>query len=400
VDIIDIPGLTSGENDYNAVFISHHHGDHCGLLGRVNKRTRIYMSEATKNVLEITADFVGKPMPTVHKLLIPRIPETIGDITVTPYPVKHSAWGAMMFFVQSGEAKLLYTGDFNDIDEADYEKLTGVDVLLCEGTNISVKRDETEENVKTDAVDIIEKTQGDVFVLCSTTNINRIQAIDAACLACSPPHILVFDPYFHAIMQNVGCEIKSETVQFLPRGITKGYAPRMDKYHTWFGKIPSKEVYIKAEDIAPMENLVFMVRQSMSGFLVRLAGHKVGISPPKGNRNDYLSYRTNVIAKKPLEGSVLIYSIWRGYENTKETAEFLELCRELGMAIQYLHVSGHAYREHLESSVIRLNPKMLVPIHTEKPENYHGIKGMHDRVVMLEKWQVLNCKTGNKVNQQ
>ena len=394
-DNIDIPGLTSGKNAFDAVFISHHHGDHCGLLGRINDEIKVYMSEITKNVLEITADFVGKPAPSVHKVLVPRNPESIGDITVTPLPVKHSAWGAMMFLVQSGETKLLYTGDFNDIDEDDYKILENIDILLCEGTNVKANRNDTEDTVQTDAKNIMEQTKGDVFVLCSTTNLNRVKAIDAACLECNPPRKMVFDTFMNAILQNVDCKLESKTLQFLPHSVIKGKNRRMEKYIAWAEEDALDwRTYTGAANIAKRKNLTFMVRPTMEGFLIRLGGHKVGIEPPEGKQKDYLEYRASVIAKKPFVGSTLIYSIWRGYENTGQTAVFLDFCRSLGMDVEYLHVSGHAYREQLESSVVRLNPKILVPIHTENPENYHEFKGMRDKVIQLNQGEILDCVNG------
>ena len=37
VDNIEIDGLTTDKSEYNAIFLSHYHGDHVGLLGRINK---------------------------------------------------------------------------------------------------------------------------------------------------------------------------------------------------------------------------------------------------------------------------------------------------------------------------------------------------------------------------
>ena len=106
-----------------------------------------------------------------------------------------------------------------------------------------------------------------------------------------------------------------------------------------------------------MTNLTFMVRQSMGKFLERL----------------------NSLA--PLEGSTLIYSMWRGYEDTEYTKRFLALCRSLGMKIEYLHASGHAYREQLETAVLRLNPTTLVPIHTKCADMF---REFHDNVLILD----------------
>jgi ribonuclease J len=89
----------------------------------------------------------------------------------------------------------------------------------------------------------------------------------------------------------------------------------------------------------------------------------------------------------PLDGSTLIYSFWKGYEDTAPTKRFLDVCRSLGINIEYLHASGHAYREQLESAIMRLNPTTLVPIHTESAECFQE---MHSNVVILNDGEILD----------
>ena len=43
LDEIDIPGLTSGNMDFKAVFVTHYHGDHIGLYNKIlTWNTNIY----------------------------------------------------------------------------------------------------------------------------------------------------------------------------------------------------------------------------------------------------------------------------------------------------------------------------------------------------------------------
>ena len=390
-DNIDVPGFTSGTSSYNAVFISHHHGDHCGLIGRINDDIHIYASEATKNVLEIIADFINKTPPRIYKIIESEKAENIGDLKITALPVKHSAWGAMMFLVESGETRVLYTGDFNEINKYDSTEFNNVDVLLCEGTNVRVGSNKSEVSVQTDVKRVMEQSENEVFILCSTTNIDRIQAVDDASKSCMNPRTMVIDPFMKAILDKVGYVPESKTIQFLPRGVTKGAKPRMDKYIEWNGKWPSGSVYIKAEKIAQSTNITVMVRQTMGDFLVRVGGEKKGIKPPdKGSTQDYQVYRKNVIEAKPFIGATLIYSIWQGYKQTKNTSDFLDLCISLGMKIEDIHVSGHAYRDKLKASIDGLKSRTLIPVHTESADSFHEI---HDTVTLLNNDWIFNCET-------
>ncbi|MDR1246868.1 MAG: MBL fold metallo-hydrolase [Clostridiales Family XIII bacterium] len=358
-DDMEIDGLTRGESAYAAVFVTHYHADHCGLAERVNADIPIYMSEDTKNVLDVIADFINRPLPRVNKILNPGHEERIGDIKVVPLNVYHSAMGAMAFLVEADGQKLLYTGDFNRIDETFYTLIDQVDILLCEGTNIGARNGMTEQDVELDAARIMRETDGPVFVLCSTTNIERVRRIERACNKSG--RTMAIDPFMKAVTDKAASQLLLvNPVGFVPNFITEEKTPRIYKYLA-----RDFMTFAGARAVSKMTNLTFMVRQSMGEFLERL------------NR------------LSALKGSTLIYSMWRGYENTAYTKKFLDLCRSLGMNIEYLHASGHAYREILETTVSRLNPKTLIPIHTESAETFCE---MYDNVVTLCDGEVFDCE--------
>jgi len=155
-----------------------------------------------------------------------------------------------------------------------------------------------------------------------------------------------------AITDKIAHMLIHNPVGFVPHYINEKDTPRSYKYLA-----NNFQSFCGAEAISKMTSLTFMVRQTMGEFLKRL---------------DKLS---------PLAGSTLIYSIWKGYEDTVLTKKFLDTCRSLGMNIEYLHASGHVYREQLEYAIAHLKPAALIPIHTE---NAGCFREMHDNVVMLE----------------
>lgn len=361
-DTIHIEGLTVGESRYNAVFITHYHADHCGLVERINPDIPVYMSRETKNVLDIISDFNDSLMPRADRILQSGQEVWVGDIRVLPLHVQHSAAGAMMFLVEADGKKLVYTGDFNDIDPG-YRSLLGkINVLLCEGTNIGMRNGMTEPDVEREAARIMGETQGQVFVLCSTTNVERIRRIERACRQSG--RTIAIDPFAKAILDTVARMLFVNPVGFVPHYINAGKTPRAHKYlitnrdMDWNGS----QTFSNAKAVSKMTNLTFLVRQTMGEFLKRL--------------NDLT----------PLAGSTLIYSMWRGYESKPQTKDFLDLCKSIGMRIEYLHASGHAYREMLEGTILNLKPETLIPIHTESAELFHE---MHDHVVLLEDGQIL-----------
>jgi len=355
-DNIDIDGLTSGESAFDAVFITHYHADHCGLIGHVNADIPVYASEETKNVLSVISDFIDAPLPRISRILRPGEKITVGDIEILPIHVFHSAKGAMAFLIEADGKKLLYTGDFNHIDETYYSLLGKIDVLLCEGTNIEARNGNDESYVRREAARIMRETKGQVFVLCSATNIDRINAIERACRASG--RTIAIDAFMTAISDAAdNFAPLVSPVGFMPHYIDSEKTPRAHKYFQ-----RNYQLFSGLEAVSKMTNLTFMVRQTMGDFLKKL---------------DRIT---------PLRDSTLIYSMWRGYENVGRTKEFMDLCRELGMRIEYLHVSGHAYREQLETAIMQLNPATVVPIHTESAESFSE---MHDNVVILDNTDIL-----------
>ena len=361
-DPTQINGLTHGESTYDAVFITHYHADHSGLVERVNVDIPIYMSLETKMVLNIISDFINSPLPRTTQDLEHNKEVVIGDIKILPLNVNHSAKGAMMFLLENDGQRMLYTGDFNHIDAAYYSLIGNIDVLLCEGTNIGAKNGITEKELAIDAASIMRKTNGQVFVLCSTTNIDRIEAIEKACRESG--RRMAIDPFMKAITDSIANLVIDNPVGFVPHFIKKEETPRSHKYLA-----SDYQSFSGVEAVSKMTNITFMVRQSMGRFLKRLA------------------------KLTPLSGATLIYSMWKGYKNTVSTKKFLDTCRTLGINIECLHASGHAYREQLEYAITRISPTVLIPIHTESAEIFLE---MHSNVVILDDGVVLDCKTGNK----
>jgi ribonuclease J len=352
-DNMEIDGLTRGTSDCDALFITHYHSDHCGLMSRVNGDIPIYASRETEAVLRIISDFRDLPRPKI-RVVEPGAAVNVRGVEILPIGVRHSARGAMMFLVEAEGQKLLYTGDFGDFMGIGYNTLRGADVMLCEGTNIHAPGGMTEDDVEAEAVKIMEETKGSVFVLCSATNIDRIAAIETACARSG--RTLAIDPFMKAVMESIAPIRSIPSAGFVPRFIKKGKSPRI---HEYLAKYLSGggEFFRGAKDIAPRNGLVFMVRPTMKDFIQRLDKYK------------------------SVSDSALIYSMWGGYKKTEPVADFLAAARLLGMRIIDLHASGHAYRRELEAAVRRVSPRTLIPIHTESSAEF---KTMHNNVVLLK----------------
>ncbi|MFO7773358.1 MAG: hypothetical protein R6V59_05415, partial [Dehalococcoidia bacterium] len=80
-------------------------------------------------------------------------------------------------------------------------------------------------------------------------------------------------------------------------------------------------------------------------------------------------------------GTKAIYSMWRGYLERTDLAQFLG-CNNIGLL--EIHTSGHAYVEDLKKLAEVLAPRFVVPIHTFYPDQYGSIC---DNIVQLDDGQ-------------
>jgi hypothetical protein len=79
---------------YDAVFVSHYHGDHLGLVYNAHKDIPIYIGENAYNVIKASDNYKGIETFTPKGFLRNKEEIIIGDMTVTPFLCDHSAFSA------------------------------------------------------------------------------------------------------------------------------------------------------------------------------------------------------------------------------------------------------------------------------------------------------------------
>ena len=86
----------------------------------------------------------------------------------------------------------------------------------------------------------------------------------------------------------------------------------------------------------------------------------------------------------------IIYSMWKGYlsgdKEDKAVKNFID-----GYSWEILHTSGHAYVETIADLISMVNPKKIIPMHTENPEGFcelPALQDYRDRIVILEDGEI------------
>jgi ribonuclease J len=330
---------------YDAVFISHYHGDHMGLAYDVYKDIPIYMGENSFKIVKASDVYKGKQTLEIAGFFRHKEPVQIGDIKVTPFLCDHSAFDSYMLLAEAQKESVLYTGDFRSNGRKPFEWLlrelpAKVDTLICEGTTLSREggSNPTEKELEEEAVALFRDAAGPVFVLQSSMNIDRIVTMYRAAKRCG--RIFLEDLYMAEITQSVGGSIPN------PLGfddvsvfMTKPYRKDHFRYQLFdkYGK------HKMAKSQMGHRRFVMCVRSTM------------------------LSYLQSLHTKMSFAGGLLVYSFWSGYRSQPEMRSFLEQCEQMGLRIATLHTSGHADEAAIRKLIETVHPTTILPVHTENP---------------------------------
>jgi ribonuclease J len=346
----------------DAVVISHPHQDHFGLLDQIPQSTPVFMGETGVKLIQATRLFMGQPLfQNNFKPIGDRIAYQIGELTVTPYLVDHSAFDSYAVLVEGHSEQIFYTGDFrmHGRKKSLMDKLLSdppgpVDILVTEGTML----DRTNEIMpsETDAeqamTDLLEKTEGAGFLICSAQNLDRLVTAFRACIRTS--RVFVIDIYTAWILRQIALDprtakipdISWDGIRVLAKGLTAGrHYEKLKSNRAYFGGFPN-ELYEQGNLITHEE-----IRAEPDRFLI------------KNSRPEWL------IARLDLKPCSVIYSMWEGYlkeeHNLSGWRRLTDLKDDPLVNFQVIHTSGHAVLGDLRKLVEALMPGKIVPIHTE-----------------------------------
>lgn len=372
----DIQGLYKGEQkSIDTILISHSHPDHYGLLNYVHPDIPIYMSEGTKELIEISSIFTLSKVGRINvKIINSKSLFKIGEFTITPYLVDHSAFDALAFLIEAEGKRVFYSGDFRGHGRKStlFKRIItnppgDIECLIMEGSIIG--RDEivyqNEGEVQSRIENILKSAENISFLFVSSQNIDRLVSAYKACIRTE--HIFVIDIYTAYILDKLR-KVSKNIPQFNWRNIRvkflKNQADKLAK------KVSTKLLYhyntrkIDIFEINRKKNKILMLTRDNSIFPVL------------------------VKSIKGIEGAKIIYSMWEGYL----TEEFKDFCNKKGLQIEMVHTSGHAQLEDLKSFASALNPKKLIPIHTFERDRYSKL---FRNVQLLEDGEALDLSEGD-----
>jgi ribonuclease J len=347
----------------DALLISHPHQDHYGLMDELPSSVPVYVGEVAKGLIEAPRPFLDKSLPhNSFRYIYPNKPIDIGDFQITPYLVDHSTPEAYAFLIESKQGvRVFYSGDLRAHGRKGFlfENMIkhppqNIDVLFLEGTMMRRGLGEFRDEIAVEEaiVDVLKKQLNISFLITSSQNIDRIISASNACRRTGK--VLVIDFYTAWILEQV--KKVSSRVTAMEWDNVRVYAhyshdQALQNNKDFFGDFRNrayKHRITKEELMETPEAYLWLAKMSQ--------------------------FRIMEIYKQ--YGSInVIYSQWKGYlEDTSGKCYGAEQVASYKadplVNYVYAHTSGHAPLEDLQRFADAINPRKLVPVHTEFPEDY------------------------------
>lgn len=350
---IDLRGYEKVQDNFTntAVFLSHIHLDHSKMINFLDKKIPLYTCEKTKRLLEvinIKEDFLyknnnlaGKKVRDIEGIFNEEKVK-IGAIEVQMIEVDHDAYGACGLLITTPDLKIAYTGDirmhgFRDFDSLNFcDKAKDSDILIIEGVSVSFK-DFNDELLETESANEKELL----------ARINKV--IDE-----NPSKQITFNYYISNIERILQLNeiIKRKLVlsDYSAYSIYKVTGQKLYYYKQPgdfdFGLDDKYEISL--EDLLQDEGEYFW-------------------------QFDKSVYERIDDLKK---GGIYIHTDAEPLgEFDPKYLPFVQMFKKRDIEFLRLTCSGHAFPKDLIKIINMVKPKLLVPIHSQKPEMLYNING-------------------------
>ncbi len=355
--IPDVSGIYDNTSKYqDHVFISHLHLDHTKAMNLINNHTNIYMLNESKEFL-LDLYTIGFDGFMGEKREYTGLEEgkciEIGNFKVTMLKVDHDVRGAAAILIESPDITLFYSGDIRlhglnnkyTYDTIEYIKNleSRVDVAIFEGVTISFIEDDykiTPTNVCTD--EQLEKNFSNQV----------IERLD------NEEHLLLINPYImsHERLTSIfelGTKLNKKVC------LTPKFAYLASKYFS------SKDFIILGDNTYGLSYETIDYKDLNTNHLAIFEFSNINLYD--------IAIQNNQTALIQTGGEPL-----GAYDPNWEKLE--KYCSNNNVLFIAYGASGHASPEHLLYIIEEINPKLLIPLHSFKPEL---VKSSKDDIIQL-----------------
>jgi ribonuclease J len=397
LDFLKQMGRPEEDLEFQGLLLSHAHADHASYVNHLREDLPIYCSDETYHILkaindtgsgsftditDLTRSFETyinkrgeesrKTSKTHPDIVVQRDFKTfdfkqkikIDGIEIEPYMVDHSLPGATGYIIHTSSGTIVYTGDFRFHGRREKETLEFMeactaakpDLLIIEGTRVDDESSKKEAEVEDEIYGISSKAKGLSVCNWSIRDTDRMLSFLNAAkkmdrkLAISLKQAYLLEE-LSKCADTIAPSIDNESIEL--------YASR--KSWGLIGSDCCKKM--RDQDYDTWER----------SFLDRAICYE----DLRDNQANYLMFCSNFDLKelvdiKPTTGSVYIKSVCEPFDEEMEIDwERIEnWIKHFGINISSTHVSGHASGLQLKDFVEQIDPRSIIPIHTESAKTY------------------------------